>query len=276
MRERARARLRPVEALRNIGLQVRRDATDACQVFLGQIDGRGIGEMDVVVAPGVEALAEDPPARRSRREASPSRLAIFSGKPSSGSSSSRRMLATLIGMVVRVSGRKACLDVRVSEQRSETDQGDVIDLGVAGGKLADVLEECAADRFGAAGGLGELLDQPALVARVVEFLAEVARVGHAVGEDGDDVARVELDLGLLVIRLGDDPQGKPGDLLADLIDRAVAAADHDGKVARRGDRQGAFLDVEDAQAEGDELLLDAGREEQACSARWRRPPGSSR
>ena len=102
-------------------------------------------------------------------------------------------------------------------------------------------------------------DDPALVARVVELFAEVARVGHAVGEDGDDVSGIELDLGLLVIGLGDDPQGKPGDFLADLVDRAVGAADHDGKVARRSDRQGPFLGVEDGEGQGDELLFDGRR-----------------
>ena len=169
--------------------------------------------MDVVVAAGVEALAEDPPVARSRRGGSPSRPAIFSGKPSSDSPSSRRMLATLIGMAVvdrvsvkRGSARQVCSaaagDVidRLSEPAAEADQGDVVDLGVAGGELADILQDGAADRLGPAGGLGELSEQPAVVARVVEFLAEVPRVGHAVGEDGDDVARVELDLGLLVVR----------------------------------------------------------------------------
>ena len=121
------------------------------------------------------------------------------------------MLASLIGI-----GGSA-------RQWSKTDQGDVIDLIMAGGKLADVLQECSPDRFGATGGFRELLDHPALVAGVVEFFTEVPRVGHAVGEDGDDVAGIEADLGLLVITFGDDPQGKPGDFLADLVDGAVAS-----------------------------------------------------
>ena len=36
-----------------------------------------------------------------------------------------------------------------------------------------------------------LREQPALVAGVVELFAEVAGVGDAVGEDGDDVAGIE-------------------------------------------------------------------------------------
>ena len=123
------------------------------------------------------------------------------------------MLATLIGI-----GGSA------HEQRSKTDQGDVIDLVMAGGKLADVLQEGASDGFGAAGGFGKLLDDPALVARVVEFFTEVSRVGHSVGEDGDDVSRIEGDLGLLVIALGDDAQGKAGDVLADLVDACRCCA----------------------------------------------------
>ena len=59
--------------------------------------------------------------------------------------------------------------------------------------------KCSPDRFRATGGFRELFDHPALVARVVEFFTEVPRVGHAVGEDGDDVSGIELDLGLLVI-----------------------------------------------------------------------------
>ncbi len=86
-----------------------------------------------------------------------------------------------------------------ARQRSEADERDVIDLSMAGGKLADVLQQCPPDGFRAAGGFGELLDHAALVARVVQLFTEVSRVGHAVGEDGDDVAGIEADLGLLVI-----------------------------------------------------------------------------
>ena len=121
---------------------------------------------------------------------------------------------------------------------------------MAGGKLADVLQERSPDRLGAAGRFRELFDDPALVARVVELFAQVAGVGHSVGEDGDDVAGIEPDLGFLVIALGNDPQRKAGDLFADLVDRAVAAADHDRKVARRRDRQRAFFGVEDARGSG--------------------------
>ena len=70
--------------------------------------------------------------------------------------------------------------------------------------------------------------------RFVELLAEVAGVGHAVGEHGDDVAGVELDLGLLVVRLGDDPQREAGDLLADLLDRPIGPADQDRQMSGRG------------------------------------------
>ncbi len=91
--------LRPVEALGNVrSAGPRGPCRCRSQVFVGQFDRGRVDEMDVVVAAGVEALAEDPPVQRSRRGGRPSRAAIFSGRPSSGSSSSRRMLATLIDM----------------------------------------------------------------------------------------------------------------------------------------------------------------------------------
>ena len=45
-----------------------------------------------------------------------------------------------------------------------------------------------------------LPNQAAVVAGVVQLLAEVAGVGDAVGVDHDDVAGLELDSGLLVVR----------------------------------------------------------------------------
>ena len=90
-----------VEALGNVGLEVRSSGSRAMppDVLLGQFDGRGIDEMDVVVAAGVEALAEDPPPFRWRRRPAPAGPAsLLAARPSSGSPSSRRILATLIDM----------------------------------------------------------------------------------------------------------------------------------------------------------------------------------
>ena len=53
---------------------------------------------------------------------------------------------------------------------------------------------------GPPGDSASRLSRRRLLARVVELLAEVAGVGHAVGVDDDDVAGVERDLGLLVVR----------------------------------------------------------------------------
>ena len=215
--------------------------------------------MDVVVAPGVEALAEDPPVEiASRGRPSLARDLLGQAVPPVHPSS-RRMLASF-------------------DRHRRFSEATLIQRG-SGPKQISVMSStwlwpaensrmsCKSARPTASGPpvvSASFFMHPALVARFVELFAEVARVSHAVGEDGDDVAGIEADLGLLVIAVGNDSQGKPGDFLADLVDRAVAAADHDGKVARRSDRQGALLGVEDGEAQGDELLFDGRREEQAC------------
>ena len=97
--------------------------------------------------------------------------------------------------------RQPSADDRRLGERAEADQGDVVDLDVAGRELADVLEDRPADGLGPAGRLGQPCEQPAVLARVVQLLAEVPGVGHAVGVDDDDVAGLERDLGLLVVRV---------------------------------------------------------------------------
>ena len=100
MSQRIRAGLGPVEMVRDIESRPR--ASGALErrgeVVFGEIDGGGVGEMNVVVAAGIEALADDPPAQNRIRGIA-SRLAILSGRLSSGSPSSRRILVTLMGMV---------------------------------------------------------------------------------------------------------------------------------------------------------------------------------
>ena len=98
-------------------------------------------------------------------------------------------------------------------------------------ELADILQDRTADRLGASGRVCEFAKQAALVARFVDFFAEVARVGDPVGEHRHDVAGLERDLGLPVIAFGHDPQGETCDFLADLVDGAVAAADQDAEGA---------------------------------------------
>ena len=65
---------------------------------------------------------------------------------------------------------------------------------VAGGELANVLEDRPADRLGGAGGLGKALQETAVVAGVVKLLAGAPGVGDAVGIDHDDVAGLESNL----------------------------------------------------------------------------------
>ena len=90
--------LGPVKAIRNVQLDgPARARLHASEVTFGKIDGRGIGEVNVVVAAGVEALADDPPAEI-ESVATASLPAIFSGRLSSGSPSSRRIFVTLIDM----------------------------------------------------------------------------------------------------------------------------------------------------------------------------------
>ena len=72
-----------------------------------------------------------------------------------------------------------------------------------------------------------------------------------------------------VVRPRHDAQREPGDFLAHLLDLAAGPTDHDGRMPGRAHRQAALADVEDAQAEGDEFLVDAGGEEQVIRARWR-------
>src|SRR4051794_17704921 len=99
----------------------------------------------------------------------PSRPAAFSGRSSSGSSSPSGMLATFSG----ISGGR----------RAEADQRDVVGLLVAGGELADVLEDRLADVGRTPLRLDDAPQQPTVIPRVVEVLLRVARVGHAVGVD---------------------------------------------------------------------------------------------
>ena len=87
--------------IRGIRLGDRRGPlNDALEIVVGQIDGGGIGKMDVVVAAGVETLADDPPAEnRIRGECQPAGDLLRAGS-SSGSPSSRRIFDTLIDMAV--------------------------------------------------------------------------------------------------------------------------------------------------------------------------------
>ena len=100
--------LGPVEPLGHVGLDVGVEAARrGRRVLVGEIDLRRIGEVEVVVAAGVEALAEDPPARRSRRAPAPAGRRSRAGRLSSGSSSSRRMLLILTDMAEAV-GTRSC------------------------------------------------------------------------------------------------------------------------------------------------------------------------
>ena len=83
---------------------------------------------------------------------------------------------------------------------AEADEGDIVDLGVAGGELTNILQQGATDRLGAAGGFGQLAKQAPFVAGFVQLFAEVAGVGDSVGEHGDDVTGLKYDLGLACTR----------------------------------------------------------------------------
>ena len=124
------------------------------------------------------------------------------------------------------------------------------------GKFADVLDQGPPHRFRPARGLGEFLAQSTFFARIEKFLAEISSVGDAIGKHRHDVARVDLDLGFLVVRFRDDAEREPGDFPANLVDCAVGAADHQRRMARGSDRQDAIFNVEHAETEGDKLLLD--------------------
>ena len=67
--------------------------------------------------------------------------------------------------------------------------------------------------------------------------------------------------------LGMIPRGNPADVLADLLDPAVRPPDHQGEVAGGGQGQSPRGEVEQAQAQGDELFLDRRGAEQVVERR---------
>ena len=193
--------------------------------------------MDVVVPAGVEALAEDPPARDrvgDRRRAG--RRASRAAPPRARRA--RRMLATLIDMrsdslqarsarIIDASPCRTCGPVRRARPVPVHEPSGPKQMRVMSSTWTWPAENSRMSwrmaRPTASGPpevSASLRSSRRLSRDVVELLAEVAGVGHAVGEDGDDVAGRKLDLGLLVVGVGHDPQREAGDLLADLLDRA--------------------------------------------------------
>ena len=98
------------------------------------------------------------------------------------------------GLTTDRAGRAGCLSLMIqnAQEASGPKQIRVMSSAwaMAGGELADVLQDGAAHRLGAAGRVGDALEQAAVVARVVKLFAGAAGVGDAVGIDQDHVAGV--------------------------------------------------------------------------------------
>ena len=94
------AGLGPVEPFGDEGLDIGiRAGLNPTGLFLGKVHFHRVHEVKVVVASGVQALAEDSPADDIASGCRPRRLAARTGRISSGSSSSSRRLLILTDMV---------------------------------------------------------------------------------------------------------------------------------------------------------------------------------
>ena len=174
MPQRARPGLGPLESLGEEAHDVGPEVPGGQPVLVvRQLDLGRVDEMEVVVPARVEALAEDPPPRDGLAAHAEPRQS-FSGSEASGSSISSRILATFRAMgessmghgppsACRATGAGWTEVQRRPGGRAEADQGDVVGLGVAGGELADLLEDRPADGLGPARRVGDPLQEPAVV-----------------------------------------------------------------------------------------------------------------
>src|SRR5208337_1118006 len=174
---------------------------------VGHLDFQRVHEMEIIMPPGIQALAEDAPvqyglsvqAKAAGRARGEDLLRIIKLQPYVIDLDRHGEMSLTTGSIEErwasrgsASGGHGSWSRR--GDRSEANQGDVIDLDMVGGVFADILEDGASHGFRPARGLGHPAQQARVLTRVVQFFAQIPGIGHAVGINDDDIPGVQADL----------------------------------------------------------------------------------